>query len=120
MTTATTEDIQELRRDLERLREVVETLTDSEAGIRGALQEVQTIVKSVPTKVEFVEHIRLMDKKLDDDLKKVKKHQAELEGDIAKVKSMGTTHPHVNCHAVCMVQLWATCTEGLKVSVWVN
>ena len=41
MTTAIQEYVQELRTDLANLREAVQGLADSEAGIRGALLEVQ-------------------------------------------------------------------------------
>ena len=81
MTTVTQDDVLDLRaefRDLRdngiaQLRQVVETLRSSNEGLRTALGEAGQRIEGLPTRVDLLDHVQRMDRKMKDDLAKCQK-----------------------------------------------
>ena len=103
----TEEKVEQLRTDVDLLRTELEILKssssaarDTEAAARAeARAEMAQRMGGLPSREEFLVHMSLMEKKLEEDtsnyqedVKKLQKQLAEHEGEIARVKSSTPSH----------------------------
>ena len=106
----TEEKVEQLRTDVDLLRTELEILKsrssaarDTEAAARAeARVEMAQHMGGLPSREEFLEHMSLMEKKLEEDtsnyqedVKKLQKQLADHEGGIARVKSSTPSHAPV-------------------------